>query len=134
MSRTILCTVDFSPSSKHALQCAITLARDLQAHLIVLYTYRLIREGKEEVIEAKKKIEAQAAHNFAAIENEMLKGSGITYEFKTEIGFVADRIDALIRKLPIGFIVIDKNMTLENKETFEELLENMLVPTLIVPG
>jgi hypothetical protein len=99
-----------------------------------LYTYRLTRDHKEEVFERKRKTEELAVSNFSAMENEFLKAAGITYEFKTEIGFVADRVEALIKKTPIGFLVMDKNMTFESKESFEELLENMVIPTVIVPA
>jgi hypothetical protein len=134
MARTILCTIDFTPSSTYALKCAIALAKDLGAHLIILYTYRLTRDHKEEVFERKRRTEEQAVNNFSAIENDLLKTSGITYEFKTEIGFVADRVEALVRKTPIGFLVMDRNMTFETRESFEELLANMVIPTVIVPA
>ncbi|HEY8934102.1 MAG TPA: universal stress protein [Cyclobacteriaceae bacterium] len=133
MSKPILCTIDFSESSRQTMKCAATLARDLHAHLTILYTYRLIRVKNDEVFERKKKIEERAAQNFIAIEEELLKDLGISYDFKTEVGFVADRVEAYTRKTPIGFLVIDKNMTVESKETFDELMENMQVPMVIVP-
>ena len=133
MSKTILCTIDFSQSSRQTLRCAATLARDLQAHLTILYTYRLIRVKNDEVFERKKKIEEEAAQNFITIEKELLKDIGISYDFKTEVGFVADRVEAYGRKNPIGFLVIDKNMTVDSKEAFDELMENMQVPMVIVP-
>jgi len=132
MSKTILCTIDFSASSRHTLQCAVSLAKDLQAHLTVLYTYRLIRVKNEEVVEGKKKIEAAAALNFAAIE-EVLRGEGISYDFKTEVGFVVDRIEAFAKESSLGFVVIDKNMNVNNKEAFDELIEHLQVPVVIVP-
>jgi len=114
------------------LQCAASLAKELRAHLTVLYTYRLITRN-EEVFQSKKKIEEEAAKNFATLEDNMLKDMGISYDFKTEVGFVSDRIEAHARKTPLGFLVIDKNMTIESRETFDDLVENMRVPMVIVP-
>ena len=133
MAKTILCTIDFSPSSCQALKLAATLARDLKAHLTILYTYRLIRVRNEELFDSKKKIEEEAAKNFISLEKEFLMDMDISYDFKTEIGFVADRVEAYSKKTPIGFFVIDKKMSFDSKETFNELLENMKVPILIVP-
>jgi len=134
MSNTILCTVDFSASSKRVLQCAANLAKDLHVHLTILYTYRLIVNKNEEVFQSKKKIEEEAARNFALLEMEMLNNTGISYDFKTEIGFVGDRIEAHARKTPLDFIVIDKNMREESKETFDDLVGNTRVPMVIVPS
>lgn len=133
MSKAILCTIDFSESSKQALRCAAALARDLRTHLTILYTYRLIREKNVEIFKRKKEIEEEATLNFLAIEKELLKDLGISYDFKTEVGFVADRVEAYAEKTPISFLVIDKNMAADSKETFDELMESTQVPMVIVP-
>jgi hypothetical protein len=133
MLRTILCTIDFSPSSKQVVKCAADLALDLQAHLTVLYTYRLMVVKNDEAFEGKRMIEESAVKNFALMEKEILTGLDITYDFKTEVGFVTDRIEAHARESKLGFIVIDRNMSINSKEAFDELVENVPVPMVIVP-
>jgi hypothetical protein len=133
MQKAILCTIDFSQSSRHTLQCAAKLASDLNVHLTVLFTYRLMKVKTDEVFQRKKEIEQKAAADFALLENELLKGKGISYDFKMEVGFLADRVDAYARKSQIGYVVIDRNMSVESREAFDDLVVTMSVPTLIVP-
>jgi nucleotide-binding universal stress UspA family protein len=132
MTNAILCATDFSESSKEALKWSIRLATELGAHLTVLYTYRLFKHNGE-VIQMKKKIEEDAHTNFALLEKELLAGTGIAYDFKSEVGFVADRVEEHARKNPIGFLVVNKGMTTANRETFDELISHLQVPLVIVP-
>lgn len=132
MITEILCTTDFSDSSNVALEWSINLARKLDAHLTVLYTYRLFKQNGEAVM-MKRIIEKEAAKNFGALENELLNGSGIDYDFKTEVGFVADRVGAHAKKKHISFLVMGKTMSTANKEIFDDLVAQLKVPLVIVP-
>jgi K+-sensing histidine kinase KdpD len=133
MSQTILCTIDFSPQSKHTLRCAAQLADDLRAHLTILYAYRLIKVKNEEIFETKKKIEEEATAKFSALESELLKNFTITYDFKKEVGFVTDRIEAHTKEKPLGFIVLNKSMRENYIESFDEFVDTLSVPAIIVP-
>jgi K+-sensing histidine kinase KdpD len=133
MSQTILCTIDFSPQSKHTLMCAAQLADHLQAHLTILYTYRLIKVKNEEIFETKKKLEEDACAKFLALETELLKNFTITYDFKKEVGFFTDRIEAHTKDKSLGFIVLNKSMREGYIESFDEFVETLSVPTIIVP-
>lgn len=133
MAKTILCTIDMSQSSRQAVQWAMKMAQQLRAHLTILYTYRLIQSRGGEVIQLKKQMEAEAQQQFALIEAELLINSGISYDFRTEIGFVSDRIEDHARKNNLNFLVMDKTLTTNSKETIEELMENVRVPMLLVP-
>ena len=117
MKHEILCTIDFSEASRRALSWSIELAKQLESHITILYTYRLNKHS-EAAITMKKKIEEEATLNFGEIEKELLTGTGIKYEFKTEIGFVADRVEEHAKKKNIGFLVMGKGMTIGSKETF----------------
>lgn len=128
----ILCTTDFSDSSNAALRWSIDLARKLGAHLTVLYTYRLLKQNGE-VVMMKKVIEDQAARNFGALEQALLVGAGVAYDFRAEIGFVSDRVGEHAKKQGIAFLVMGEMMTTGNREIFEELVENLQVPLVIVP-
>jgi len=133
MGIKILCTIDFSDSSIQALRWAIMTAQQQKAHLTILYVYRLTKPEKGEVIEMKKKIEVEAARNIAILEKELMQGQGITYDFRTEVGFVADRIEDYAKKNTVSCLVMDKAMSTGNKETFGDLIEHIKVPLVIVP-
>jgi len=132
MKNEILCTTDFSEASKNALRWSIDLAKRLHSHITILYTYRLIKQN-EAAIPMKKKMEEEAQANFSELERELLVGNGITYDFKTEVGFVADRVEEHAKKKDVGFLVMGKSMTIGSKEGFEELMEHLQVPLIIVP-
>lgn len=132
MNTEIICTTDFSDSSMDALKWSIDLAKMLDAHLTILYTYRLFKQNGE-VVAMKKIIEEEASKNFRAMESELLVGTGIKYDFKPEVGFVADRVEEHAKKRNVGFLVMGKSMTSGNKENFDELVEHLRVPLVIVP-
>ncbi|HEX5171820.1 MAG TPA: universal stress protein [Cyclobacteriaceae bacterium] len=134
MAKTILCTTNFSASSKHAVQWAVNLARQLKAHVTILYTYRLIKSHNGEAVALKKQIEKEALQHFEDLEQDILEGQNVSYDFRIEIGFVTDRIEQLIQKTPVTFLVMDKEqMSANNKESFEELVEQIKIPLVIVP-
>lgn len=133
MAKTILCTIDFSDSSKQAVEWAVTIARQLKAHLTVLYTYRLLHARNGEVLQLKKKMEDDAQQHFVQLEKDLLRDKGITYDFRTEVGFVSDRIEDHAKKNNLNFLVMDKNISTKSKENFDELMEHLNVPTLLVP-
>lgn len=129
----ILCAIDFSRSSKEALDWAVHLTRQLDAHLIVLYTYRLIQYRSGEALQLKKDIEATAWQQFDILEKELLAGKNISYEFKVEIGFMSDRIEDYSKKKLMHFLVMNRNMGNNGREPFDELIQNVEVPMLLVP-
>jgi len=134
MSLSILCVIDFSESSKNALQWALENARIHKSHLTILYSYRLTHaQYGESIIALRKKIEDEAHKNFRVLEHDLLLDKQISYDFKTEVGFVADRVEEHAKKHPIDFLVIDKSIRMSNKESFDDLVEHMQVPLVIVP-
>jgi hypothetical protein len=130
---SVLCTIDFSRSSREALQWAIQLAKQLNAHVTVLYTYRLIQNRSGEALQLKRDIEASASYQFGLLEKEILEGSGISYDFKVEIGFMADRIEDYAKKNALNFLITNKNIHNGGRESFDELIEHIRVPLLVVP-
>jgi nucleotide-binding universal stress UspA family protein len=133
MDNTILCTIDFSEPSKDVLKYAVNLSRQFNSHITVLYTYRLLNSLNGEAVEIRKKIEEQAMQNFAVLEKEVLAGSGVSYDFKIEVGFVSNRVKEYAKKNGISFLVMGKTMNGSSKESFDELAENIQVPLVIVP-
>ena len=133
MTKGILCSIDFSESSKDALRWAVSLAKLLKTNLTVLYTYRLLNSSNGEEVQLKKRIEEDAVKSFAALEKEILKGEGIRYSFKVEVGFVSNRVKDYNRKQGISFLVMGNKMNSFSKESFDELADNIGVPLVIVP-
>jgi nucleotide-binding universal stress UspA family protein len=133
MTNAILCAVDFTDSSKEALKWSVALARDLKAHLTVLHTYRLLQTQNGEAVAMKMKTETEAIKNLMALEKELLKGQDITYDLKSEIGFIADRIKEHAKKNKLRLLVIGKHVTTANIESLNEAIEEIGVPLAIVP-
>lgn len=133
MTRGILCAVDFSEASRQALKWAVLFSKTQGSDLTILYTYRLAKKMTGEAVAWKKKTEEEALQKFASFENEYLKTAGIKYEFKIELGFVADRIEHHMQKNDVDFLVMDKNLCSKSKDTFDDLMEQVTVPLVIVP-
>jgi nucleotide-binding universal stress UspA family protein len=133
MMKGIICTVDFSESSRDALKWSVSLAKLLNASLTVLYTYRLLNSANGEATDLKTQIEDNARKNFAALERDILSGCGVPYEFKVEVGFVSNRVKHYAKNDAVSFVVMGNKMNTSNKETFDELAEAMAVPLVIVP-
>jgi endonuclease IV len=131
MFKAIVCTTDFSEASREALRWSIDMASKLGLHLTVLHTYRLIKQNNE--APQKKKIEEDALNSFAQLEKELFKDVSVDYDFKTEVGFVDDRIAEHLKTTQVSFLVIDKGMGLRNKETFDDLIRQLQIPLVIVP-
>lgn len=81
----------------------------------------------------KKAIEQEALQKFEALEKEYLQDKGISYDFKIEVGFVTDRIEDRVKKNSLDFVIMDKTMRSNSNESFEELIEHIHVPMLLVP-
>ena len=133
MDKSILCTVDFSESSRDVLKYAVDLSKQLKNHITVLYTYRLLSGHQGELGEMKKKIEENAKASFLILEKEILSGSGVSYDFIIEVGFVSNRVREYAKKKDVSFLVMGKKMNSGNKESFDEIAENLQVPLVIVP-
>lgn len=130
---TILCLIDLSESSKKTVEWSIALSKKLNAHLTVIFNYRLNGERKEDAVQDKRNREVKAVHDFAEIEKELLKNAGIHYDLRSEIGFVYDRIEEHARKKNILLAVVQKKMAFDKKDFMEELVEKIQVPLVIIP-
>lgn len=133
VQKKVLCAIDFSNPSHQALKWAVDFSRSIGCNLAVLYSYRLTRRVNEDILALKKKIELEALDHFTQFEAEYLANVSLTYEFKVEIGFIADRVEDFASKNEISFIVMDKTVYTRTRDTFDELLELAHVPVIIVP-
>lgn len=134
MAPSILCIVDFSDPSIRALKWAIDAASHFHFHLSVIYPYRLQSVSRsEDVILLKKKTEETAVTNFAEVEKLYLKGKGITFDFRSEVGFLRDRVEDRVKKDSVRLVVVSKAMNTGGKENYDELISSANVPLVIIP-
>ncbi len=131
--KVILCTIDFSQSTRQSIAWAVSMALQLRAHVSILYTYRLNQARSGEVVAMKKIIEQEALQKFHELEKACLVNSGVSYDFSIEVGFVSDRIEDHARRNSLDFLIIDRAMKTNSNESFEELMEHIHVPMLVVP-
>jgi hypothetical protein len=132
MTNGVLCIIDFTASSKAAVKCAALFSKNLNRHLTILYTYRILKQNGEATFQ-KKQSEEAASRNFISLENEVLAGRGVSYDFKMEIGFINNRAEDHIKKNSISLLVLDKGLASRNKESYEDLIEKLKIPYVIVP-
>jgi nucleotide-binding universal stress UspA family protein len=133
MNKEIICTIDFSDSSREALKWSVSLAALLKSHLTILYTYRLLNSHNGEAVQAKKKIEENAFLKFAELKKDVLEGHDIAYDFRVEVGFVSNRIRHYANLNGVSFLVMGNTMNSTNKESFDELAQSLQVPLVIIP-
>ena len=131
---SVLCLVDFSGSSEEALRTSIQYAVKNAARLIILYPYRLTTSVKNEnLVKLKRDIEQEALRNFEKISN-LLDGTNVEYEFRSEVGFLTDRIQEQLRRNNIKIIIINKELAVQSNEALNDLIPNLTVPLIAVPG
>ena len=131
---TILCPIDFSEPSLDALRWAAQLARQQQLHVTIIYPYRLnVLNRKEDLVQMKKNIDQDAARNFEKIAKGLLEDAHVTYDFRSEVGFMNDRVQEHVRKGNLSMVVLSKKMALGSKDNLQELIDHADVPLVIIP-
>lgn len=133
MTEKILCAVDFSETSRKVVNWAIAMAQQLKTHVTLLHAYRLTKLHNGEAVLLKRKMEEEASDSFKTLEKELLMGKDISYDFKSEVGFVTDRVEGHAKSNSIGFVVMGKKTYADNRDRFDELSESMKLPLFIVP-
>ncbi len=136
--KTILCAIDFSESSLHALKWALTLAQLSQAQVVILFCYRLITEEDDgESLNMKRDMETKALEQFHEIEKKLVDVPSVPYQFVTEIGFFSSRIEMFIRKSPVSMLVMGNSVISNFNEyknlSFDQFLLKTKIPVVIVP-
>ena len=133
MNNVTLCTVDFSDTSRNVLNCAVRLSKPMNSHLTILYAYRFLTMPDHAPVETRNRIEANARQQFSTLEKDILVGSGISYDFKIEVGFMSNRIAEYAKNNDVNFLVMSNKMNLSSKESFDEMVEKIHLPFVIVP-
>jgi hypothetical protein len=136
--RPILCVIDLSEGSRPVLEVAARMACAYRSPLTILFPYRLINNGYNgEISKLKATLEHNAKEKFAALKDEVPLLNQISYEFNPEIGFPADRINALVKMNKITSVVISQHqanlMNEVNHLALHALIANTKLPFTIVP-
>ena len=138
--REILCVLDFTESSGKVLEVAARIANGFQAHLYVLSPYRLIDSGYEgNVGSLKSKLEGEAREKFNELKKNLPNMGNLSCEFQPEIGFMADRINAHVRKRTIEMVIIGQQQAAAAASdmkgfNLQQLISNSELPFVIVPS
>jgi len=128
----ILFPIDFSDNSNQDFPIGLNLALENNAELIILYAFRLIKEGggnKNDVIELKYRVESEAKQKFAKLSDSLLSANKVKTSFLCEIGFLSDRIVATVGSNKTDLLLISKSVEeILKKEMINprEMLKNSL--------
>ncbi|MCS6972869.1 MAG: universal stress protein [Cyclobacteriaceae bacterium] len=134
--KPVLCVIDLSPASVSVLDVAAGLANRFQAPLTILYPYR-IKPDKEPIADYRKGLLQKAQKNFLELEQKLHLNGSLNYEFRAEVGFPGDRVEAFFRQHPALLVVMGEKMAMENNESglnsLQEMIKRIPVPVVVVP-
>ena len=106
---TILVPTDFSRNAESALKYALGLAKDFSSRLIILHSYRLLQTAVPSVDQSPFSIKNQwdkdTWEKFRELENNVIKGSGVDYEFEVDVGFASDAIISSVESNNVNLVV-----------------------------
>jgi Universal stress protein family len=136
--KSILCALDFSETSYGVMKKALELAAQQRSALTFLFSYRLVQPMGSALADYRKSMETKAKQDFDALVKRMKINSSVRYEFRSEIGFLSDRIEAFIKKNEVELVVLGQDMVNsinEHKGTSLELnIQTEKIPLVIVPN
>ena len=133
-----MCAIDFSPSSLNALHWALREGKLINAHVTILFCYRLIPGHSSLLPDIKRSIEQEANQRFQKIETDLIKADSPAYEFITEVGFYSARIASVVESLSVCMVVMGNTIVDsfndDHYPAFEEFLLKSIVPVIVVPA
>jgi|SRR5690606_13375445 nucleotide-binding universal stress UspA family protein len=134
--KKILCVIDFRGGEVKTLEVAAEIAVAVNAHLLVLYPYRLIGESQGDIPSLKRKLEADARKRFEETRSRTKAIDRLSVEFQPEIGFAVDRILAHTRGNNIDMVVIGQEVGAGEWKSLPltELIAHSNVPFVVVPS
>jgi nucleotide-binding universal stress UspA family protein len=137
--KQILCVVDLSESTEKVLEVAARIANACKAHLIVLFPYRLIDYNhRGDIPSLKLKLESEAREKFQQLRRVTPGLATLPCELQVEIGFIADRINAHVRRGNIDMIVMGQQKEYSPADgkgfDLQHLITSAQLPFVIVPA
>jgi hypothetical protein len=136
--KRILCVIDLTEASARVLETAGNIASGSNAHLLVLFPYRLTDyEYRGDMTTLRQKLESEAREKFLTLKRNVPVLHSISYEFQPEIGFIFDRIISNVKKSQVDMIVIGQPQTLAINDvkgiSLQSLISSSTLPFVIVP-
>jgi hypothetical protein len=135
--KPVLCALDFSESSSSVMKSALDMAVQYKTSLIILFSYRLVQPLGGGIAEYRKNMESLAKQNFESLLQKVEINNGIHYEFRSEIGFLSDRIEAYVAQNKVGLVVMSQEMANGINDhkglSLDHFLNHIKIPVLIVP-
>jgi hypothetical protein len=84
------------------------------------------------MVEHKKQMDEAAQLQFRKIEDDVLTKAHITYDVKSEVGFLSDRVEDYAQKNNISYLVVASSAEYA-AENCSTVAESLRIPLLIVP-
>lgn len=130
---SLLVVTDFADSSMQVILWAIPEAQARKLNITVLFPYRVdpLRRKENQPV-SKGELDREALKKFEQTAKGMLLSSRIPFDFRSEVGFLRDRITDFARKNNVTLVVMDSLMA--QLESFPELLTELKIPLVIVPS
>ncbi len=131
----ILCAFNLGESADEAVKSAVLFGFHFHLPIMILCSYRLIQsKGSEEVQTVKKRYEKMAVEKWKHIDSAQ---SGIKPFFRTEIGFLSDRIESFVKSGKVRMLILGNNAATDIYEhkglTLKEFIKKVDVPVLVIP-
>lgn len=131
----ILCAFNLGEEADEAVRSAGALGAILNVPVMLLCSYRLIQsKASEEVQVIKKSYENLAAEKLKQIHRNQ---PAIKLSFRSEIGFLSDRVESFVKTQKVKFLVISNETASALYEqkglTVTEFVDKTGVPLVIVP-
>jgi nucleotide-binding universal stress UspA family protein len=121
---SVLVVTDFSDSSLQAFQWAIPEAQIRRLSISVLYPYRLDSlRHQDNPPTSKKELDHEARLKFEQVAQGLLLSSRVPFDFRSEVGFLRDRISDFAKKHEVAMVVMDSQMA--QVESFPEFLAEL---------
>lgn len=131
----VLCAFNLGESADSVVKSAVAHSVRLNLPLMILCSYRLIQtNASEEVVAVKKRFERMA---FKQIKSISTPDTGIQPSFRTEIGFLSDRVESFIKAGKVNLLVVGNSTAATIYEhkglTLKEFVKKINVPVLVIP-
>jgi len=127
--------IDFSDESKEAIEAAVKIAGNSHSPLAVLYPYRLNQpRNVANVVEWKRTLDEDANIRFKSITGDLFKERNVPVEFRPEVGFIKDRIEAYTQKNTVSMIVVSSQLFLGSNDMFGSIVNKLKCPLMVIPG
>lgn len=136
--KSILCVTDLTDSAVNVLGKATEMARAIQAHVVILFPYRLIGKNYSgNMAKLREELEQEAHDKFEELKHTVSGLDSLTYDFHPEIGFPVDQIKTYLQTTDVDMVAISQaqanSINETNSNSLQQLIAHSRLPFLIIP-